>query len=113
MTQAAPQLPEQIHQLLARLCAEISALPWVDKIVLYGSHAKGCYTVNSDLDIAVFAQKGAVCDLQKYRQLARICRTDIMDVQVQVFSVEELEDACGIVEEILEFGIEITPLRCG
>ncbi len=111
MKNTLPKLPKPIHKFLAQICTQMRDFPWVEKIVLYGSYAKGGYAADSDLDLAVFAKNKTACDLPKYRQLARICRTDMIDVQVQVFSVEEMEDPCGIVEEIMEFGIEITDLQ--
>ena len=102
------QLPEDIQRILLRVRDEIVRLDWVDKIILFGSYAKGCYDQNSDLDIAVFVKKGYCCHLEEYRQLARICRTAQLDIQVQAFSSSELEEPCGIVDEIVEFGIDIT-----
>lgn len=101
-------LPKHVRNILIDIIGEIKILTWVDKIILYGSYAKGCYDRHSDLDLAVFVKKGHPCHINEYRQLAKICRTPEIDIQVQAFCVTELDDPNGIVDEIVEFGIDIT-----
>lgn len=85
----------------------IARIPGVCKIVLYGSYAKGTQTETSDIDLAVFFAIEKPCLLDEYRQLVRLVSGTGMDVQVQAFHAFELNDPCGIIEEILTFGIEL------
>ncbi|MGI6191961.1 MAG: nucleotidyltransferase family protein [Christensenellales bacterium] len=98
---------EIIHPLIHELAAEISRIPGVAKIVLFGSYAKGTQTPESDIDIAVFFDLDKTNFLNEYRALSKICCSFSQDVQVQAFGLNELEDPNGIVEEIVAFGIEI------
>lgn len=97
----------RVRRLLVRISGSIAALPGVEKIVLYGSYAKGTSTKESDIDLAVFFRDGGNPLLEEYRRLARICATPEFDIQVQPFLSSELEAPCGIVEEIDMYGVEL------
>lgn len=94
--------------LLQKLGGSIFKLPGVDRMVLYGSYAKGTNTKESDVDLAVFfnAHDDPLL-LEEYRSLVRICTTPEYDIQVQAFSSSELESPCGIIEEIDMYGVEL------
>lgn len=102
------QIPEDIRSLLLAIKNEMLRNSWVEKVVLYGSYAVGTFTPNSDVDIAVFVSDDSCCGLRQYLQLNRICRSGEFDIQIQIFSIDELADPCGIVEEVVEHGIDIT-----
>ncbi|HWQ58389.1 MAG TPA: nucleotidyltransferase domain-containing protein [Clostridia bacterium] len=104
-------LDPAILGLLTRLGRSIAELPGAERMVLYGSYAKGTNTEESDVDLAVFFRGGGNSALlEEYRRLARICATDEYDVQVQAFSSDELANPCGIIEEIDAHGVEL-PLK--
>lgn len=96
---------EQMHQI----CRAIALLEDVDKIVLFGSYAKGCAECESDIDLAVFFHTNDARMLRQYRQLARICVNSSVDIQVQPFHTIELSTPCGIIEEIEAYGLELCP----
>lgn len=97
-----------IQALLRRIAGAVSELPGADKLVLYGSYAKGTHSPESDVDLAVFFRDSANPPLiEEYRRLARICATPDYDIQVQAFALSELESPCGIVEEIDMYGVEL------
>lgn len=98
----------RVVALLTKLGRSIAQLPGVDRMVLYGSYAKGTSNEESDIDLAVFfSEKNDPLLLEEYRRLARICATPDYDIQVQAFSVTELESPCGIIEEIDLYGVEL------
>jgi predicted nucleotidyltransferase len=99
---------EHAAQML-EICRAIAALPDVDKIVLFGSFAKGCAECDSDIDLAVFFTSENARLLRQYRQLARICVNSTIDIQVQPFHTYELATPCGIIEEIEAYGLELCP----
>lgn len=96
------------HAALMRdICRRIHALDSVERIVLFGSYAKGCPTEESDVDLAVFFRCTEARLLERYRELARICANPQIDVQAQPFHAEESLAPCGIVEEICQYGVEL------
>lgn len=92
---------------MREICRQIGALERVERVILFGSYAKGCATSESDVDLAVFFQDGETNLVERYRQLARICVDTEIDVQIQPFCACELNQACGIVEEIVRYGVEL------
>ena len=94
---------------MREICRAIATLPDVDKIVLFGSYAKGCPEAESDIDLAVFFHSQDARMLEQYRQLARICVNSSIDIQVQPFHTYELATPCGIIEEIEAYGLELCP----
>ena len=97
----------ELAESLQGCVQRIAEIPGVCKIVLYGSYAKGTQTETSDIDLAVFFASDKPCLLDEYRQLVRLVSGLGVDVQVQAFHAFELIDPCGIIEEILTFGIEL------
>lgn len=87
------------------IVTRLSAYPGVSKVILYGSCAAGTNTADSDIDIAVFIKSGSPCGLNEFVQLNKLIGSFDYDVQLQVFSEEELSDPCGIVEEVVSFGV--------
>ncbi|HAX40912.1 MAG TPA: hypothetical protein DCY10_08570 [Clostridiales bacterium] len=94
---------------MLEICRAIKALPDVEKIVLFGSFAKGNAKKQSDIDLAVFFDASDARLLRQYRQLARICVNATLDIQVQPFHTYELATPCGIIEEIEAYGLELCP----
>ncbi len=107
---SALSIPAPVAQLLHRLRTAFLAYSWVDRVVLYGSFAKGCWREDSDIDLAVFLSPGTPCGLAQYITLSRLCRSADYDIQIQVFSVDELELPCGIVEEVAAYGVDLAGL---
>ena len=94
--------------LMERICRSIMALPGVERIIVYGSYAKGEARSESDVDIAVFFDRQGAEPLKtEYRALARICRNAELDVQAQPFHLYELDEPCGIIDEVARYGVEI------
>ncbi len=92
---------------MVRVCEQIRKLPDVHKIILFGSYAKGRARAESDIDLAVFFHTDETCLIEKYRQLTKICRSIEVDIQAQPFHASELGKPLGIIEEIVDYGIEL------
>lgn len=86
---------------------QIRKLSGVTRVVLFGSYAKGTAGKSSDIDLAVFMETDKNCLLEEYRIIARICIACRKDVQVQVFRRDELDEPCGIIQEIVDYGIDL------
>lgn len=85
---------------------QIHEMPDVQKVVVYGSYAKGTNRDDSDVDVAVFFSLPQEKMLECYKQLVKICNIPDADIQVQAFPCSELSDPCGIIEEIVTYGVE-------
>ncbi len=76
----------------------------VNKIILYGSYARGNYRENSDIDIAVVVPRSSISkdileDMAKLFKLSHSVSTDIEPVLL----IDE-EDSSGFLDSILEYG---------
>jgi predicted nucleotidyltransferase len=80
------------------------------RVMLYGSYAKGNFSKDSDIDIAVFLSSNfSNTDIVEVnRLLCKLSSNYNADIQTQVFMQDELITPMGIVEEIVEYGIDIT-----
>lgn len=109
-------LDRELRCILAGLARAIGKNPRAERMILYGSCAKGTNNAESDVDIAVFfnrrsGRESSAYLLEEYRALVRACCNPERDIQIQAFCSDELDDPCGIVEEIVAFGIEVPLLR--
>lgn len=97
----------QHADVMTEVCEKIRRLPGVEKIVLFGSYAKGTAEPESDVDLAVFFCSQEECLVEQYRALCRICANPALDIQAQPFHSYELLHPCGIIEEVVAYGIEL------
>ena len=96
--------------LIAQIKNRLIAFEWVERVILFGSYARGDFRHDSDVDLAVMVKPGFPCHLEEFKKLSAQCRRSGADIQIQMFSQEELLDPCGIIEEVLAHGIDITDL---
>jgi len=75
------------------------------KIVLYGSYAKGNWTQNSDIDIAVIVNEINGDFLLISKQLNRFTRN--IDSRIEPILIQNGEDRSGFLSTILETGITL------
>ncbi len=73
-----------------------------DKIVLYGSHAHGTATDESDIDIAVIFDKFDGDWLTTYTQIARLRRS--VSSYIEPVLLDSANDNSGFVDEVLATG---------
>lgn len=76
----------------------------VNKIILYGSYARGDYRKDSDIDVAVVVPRSSISkdileDMAKLFKLRRSVSTDIEPVLL----IDE-EDSSGFLDSISEYG---------
>lgn len=98
-------IPDSVRSEILRINDALSVCPGVHTVYLYGSFAAGTFRADSDIDIAVFMEEGEACELNTYLHLNRRIGRSPFDVQLQVFSCDELEDPSGIVEEVVSNGM--------
>jgi predicted nucleotidyltransferase len=73
------------------------------RIVLYGSYAKGNYTDDSDIDIAVVVDKIGDNYLEKVKELFRLRRN--IDLRIEPVLLEDGNDPSGFIDTIDREGI--------
>ncbi len=76
-----------------------------NKIILFGSYAKGNWTENSDIDVAVIVDKISDNFLQLSSQLCKLTRK--IDYRIEPVLLEEDNDKSGFVSDIKKHGILI------
>jgi predicted nucleotidyltransferase len=105
------RIPEPIQDEINRYIFRIGKQIPIEKVILFGSYAKGDYSDNSDVDIAIFSKHFAETE-QKEAFLFLFMQTlDFKaDLQPLAFTVEDYENPIGIVDEIIKTGIEL-PLQ--
>jgi uncharacterized protein len=75
------------------------------KIVLFGSYAKGNYTENSDIDVAIFVNKMPDDFLQLSTELCKLTRK--VDYRIEPVLLDENDDKSGFVSDVNKHGIVI------
>lgn len=73
-----------------------------EKIVLYGSYAKGTNHAESDIDIAVIVSKIEGSFLDKEARLYKIRRN--YDINIEPILLETDKDKSGFIDHILSYG---------
>ena len=95
---------EEVRRLVEEYARVVVSNMVVNKVVLYGSYARGDFRKDSDIDVAVVVPKNSISkdileDMAKLFKLRRNISTDIEPVLL----IDE-EDASGFLESILEYG---------
>jgi predicted nucleotidyltransferase len=76
-----------------------------NKIVLFGSYAKGNWNEDSDIDVAIFVDKITDDFLQLSTKLCKLTRN--IDYRIEPLLLEENNDMSGFVSDINKHGIII------
>ncbi len=76
----------------------------VNKIILYGSYARGDYRKDSDIDVAVIVPRSSISKniLQDMAKLFKLRRDISIDIE-PVLLIDE-EDKSGFLDSISEYG---------
>jgi predicted nucleotidyltransferase len=103
-------LPDYIVSILKDFDQKLRKTVQPTRIILYGSYAKGTWNDDSDIDIAVFINHNIYKLDDVFKQAIRICSQYEYDIQPQVFDDDEYYDPMGIVEEVVEYGVDIADI---
>ena len=95
---------EKVRQLVKEYSKLVVANMIVNKIILYGSYARGNARKDSDIDVAVVVPRSSISkdiidDMAKLFKLRRNISTDIEPILLI-----DGEDASGFLDDILEYG---------
>lgn len=95
---------EKVRELVEQYAEIVRKNMLVNKIVLYGSYARGDNRKDSDIDVAVIVPRSSISkdileDMSKLFKLRRNISTDIEPVLL----IDE-EDKSGFLDEVLSYG---------
>ena len=95
---------EALEQAVARITAQLAALPQVERAILFGSYAAGRRDLFTDLDILV-VMHSTQDFVTRTAELTRLLATDV-DLDLLVYTPEELEQsrARGFIRRVLATG---------
>ena len=88
---------EQARKLVEEYAKIVISNMVVNKIVLYGSYARGDYRKDSDIDVAVVVPRESISEdiLEDMAKLFKLRRNISSDIE---------EDRSGFLDSILEYG---------
>ena len=103
------EIPENIINIVEDYLADLSLEIQIDKVVLFGSYAKGNYGVDSDVDLAIFSDSFKDMDrIESIKYLLKKARKyKGIDLQPISFTKKDYEEKMGIVEDVLKTGVEV------
>lgn len=95
---------EKARQLVKEYAKIVISSMAVNKIILYGSYARGDFRKDSDIDVAVVVPRSSISknildDMAKLFKLRRFISTDIEPVLI----IDE-DDPSGFLESISQYG---------
>ena len=95
---------KQARKLVEEYAKLVVANMIVNKIILYGSYARGDYRANSDIDVAVVVSKKNLSNnvLKQMGQLVRLTRDISFDIE-PILLIEE-DDKSGFFYYFSEYG---------
>lgn len=101
-------IPAQVESTIKAYLENVSKIIPIDKAILFGSYAKGNFSIDSDIDLAIFSSYFDGRDrLESFRLLFLEAMEFPLDIQPQPFTKDEMLKPDGIVSEIFKTGVEI------
>ena len=98
----------QVEITIKDYLENVSKIIPIDKAILFGSYAKGNFSVDSDIDLAIFSSYFDGRDrLESFRIFFLEAMEFPLDIQPQPFTKDEMLKPDGIVSEIFKTGVEI------
>ena len=105
MVEVKSEVIELIEEFIKLVRAENIV---IDKVILFGSYAKGTNRADSDIDLAIvsrdFTEENCIDIMSLLLSKANLLKVDIQTIP---FSIEEYNSPKGIMEEIINTGIEL------
>lgn len=100
---------ETVNRLVESYASDVSNVFPVDKVVLFGSHAKGLATAQSDIDVCFFLSSfGDMQRVDILKELLGLMRKyKRIHFEPIVFTTDELQQDNPFVKEILRTGKEV------
>ncbi|WDL99205.1 nucleotidyltransferase domain-containing protein [Alicyclobacillus sp. ALC3] len=104
-------IPEEIKAAVIDYVQMIERDIPVSKAIIFGSFAKGHSSSDSDVDVAIFSDYfESISRVEGITYLLRKAVGCKVDLEPVAFTNKEFEERLGIVDEIVQTGIEIHEL---
>jgi Predicted nucleotidyltransferases len=101
-------VPQPIQEVIFDYLQKVGEQIKINKVILFGSYAKGLFSSDSDIDLAVFSDDFIGMEpIERFRFLFMQAADYGLDLQPLAFTTSDLTEPDGIVEEILSTGQEI------
>lgn len=101
-------LPYEINLVLSEFLRGINENCLdICRIILFGSHAKGTASVNSDIDLAVVFEKNLTQEIKVTKVVRKLEKQFKVKIQVHYFTRDNLCGKNKLVEEIKRDGIDL------
>jgi len=101
-------VPQPIQEIISDYLQKIGDQIKINKVILFGSYAKGQFSSESDIDLAVFSDDFIGMEpIDRFRLLFLQAADYGLDLQPLAFTISDLTEPAGIVAEILNTGQEI------
>lgn len=101
-------VPQSIQKIISDYLQRVGDQIKIDKVILFGSYAKGQFSSDSDIDLAVFSDDFIGMEpIERFRFLFLEAADYGLDLQPLAFTISDLTEPAGIVAEILNTGQEI------
>ena len=102
------KIPQSVQKIIEEYISELGKQIPIQKVILFGSYAKGTTHKYSDIDIAIFSDYFK--DMSRVDGIHYLLLSAMdydMDIEPQPFTMDEYYEPAGLVEEILKTGIEV------
>lgn len=95
---------EKAKELVKKYAKIVASNMKVNKIILYGSYARGDYSENSDIDVAVVVPRSSISD-DILKDMAKLYKLSVdVSVDIEPVLLIDEEDPSGFLESISEYG---------
>ena len=102
------KISQSVQEVIAEYIRELGKQIPIQKAILFGSYAKGTIHRYSDVDIAIFSDYFKDMSRVDGIHFLLLSAMDYdMDIEPQLFTMDEYREPVGLVEEILKTGIEL------
>lgn len=101
-------IPQEVLNITAEYIYKLNQQIPVEKAILFGSYAKGNYSIDSDVDLAIFSP--VFENMTRVDGLTFLLMQALgykIDIQPQPFTMKDYIEKTGLVDEILKTGVEI------
>ncbi|MBS3975443.1 MAG: nucleotidyltransferase domain-containing protein [Syntrophomonadaceae bacterium] len=101
-------IPQEVLSVATDYISKLKQQIPVEKVILFGSCAKGSFTKDSDVDLAVFSPA--------FEHMSRVDGITFLllhalgykiDIQPQPYTMKDYAEQIGLVDEIIKTGIEL------
>ncbi len=102
------KVPREVLSVTTDYINKLKQQIHIEKVVLFGSYAKGNFTKDSDVDLAVFSP--AFESMSRLEGLTFLLMQALeykIDIQPQPYTMKDYIEHIGPVDDILKTGIEI------